>query len=154
MHTDGVLLQAPRTLCRGLSLATGPCSTGGWGWGPWPAGIASGISASRSYSQPAMNGSWWINPPHTLQVGQLQGVFYRLFQKSPVGLNFSYPHSNLLMNIPCCHFLSFSFFLFYFLSWFTMLWQSAVQQSDSVIHIETFFFKYSFPIWFITGHWI
>ena len=29
---------------------------------------------------------------------------------------------------------------------------SAVQRSDSVIHIETFFFLYSFPLWFVTGY--
>ena len=31
---------------------------------------------------------------------------------------------------------------------------SAIQQSDSVIHIYIFYFyKYSFPLWFITGYW-
>ena len=29
---------------------------------------------------------------------------------------------------------------------------SAVQQSDSVIHVYSF--SYSFPLWFITGDWI
>ena len=27
-----------------------------------------------------------------------------------------------------------------------------VQQSDSVIHIYTYSFSYSFPLWFITGY--
>ena len=30
---------------------------------------------------------------------------------------------------------------------------SAVQQSDSVIHIYIIFLKYSFPLWFIIGYW-
>ena len=31
---------------------------------------------------------------------------------------------------------------------------SAIQQSDSVLHIYIFFFKCSFPLWFIPGDWI
>ena len=47
--------------------------------------------------------------------------------------------------------------LFFFFWSIVDLWSfviiSAIQQSDSVIHIYTFF-VISFPLWFITGYWI
>ena len=50
--------------------------------------------------------------------------------------------------------LGIDLFLFYWsiveLQWCVI---SGVQQSDSVTHIQTFFF-YSFPLWFIIGYWI
>ena len=46
-------------------------------------------------------------------------------------------------------FFCFHFFFFEVQLIYNVVSISAVQQSDSVLYIQTFFFKYSFPLWFI-----
>ena len=56
------------------------------------------------------------------------------------------------LSMPCFA-ESFVFLILLRCWWFTML-ISVVQQSDSVIHTHIFSLLYSFPLWFIKGHWI
>ena len=80
-----------------------------------------------------------------------ESVNTETFRKSPVD---RFSRKGRLYSLLVFLKFPFSLFSFFIEVWliYNVVLISAVQQSDSVIHIYIHSFLYSFPLWFITGY--